>query len=119
MVGGTGRGWSVLEGDTCLSDAIERAYSRARTRCTAQGEVHGGQTVRLSGLQARPELNGELGVAMRFVEAEGRWLVRLADGDGKKLKPANLIPLEGDKGRFPPPWIPSSQLLQGIKEQEH
>ena len=39
----------------------------------AQGRVHGGQSVRLVGLQARPDLNGEVGVALRFHEESGRW----------------------------------------------
>ena len=32
---------------------------------------------------------------MRFVEESGRWVVMLRDGDGKKLKPDNLEPLDG------------------------
>ena len=51
-----------------------------------------GQPVRLAGLVARPDLNDALGIALRFDESSRRWLVRLADGDGKALKPANLRP---------------------------
>lgn len=40
--------------------------------------------------QARPDLNGETGVALRYQESSGRWLVRLKGGEGKQLKPANL-----------------------------
>ena len=36
---------------------------------------------------------------MRFAEGAGRWLVMLRNGEGKKLKPANLQPLEGECGR--------------------
>ena len=70
--------------------AIELAHQRAYHRCDGQGDVHGGQCVKLVGLSARPELNGECGIALRFNAESGRWLVRLADGEGKQLKPANL-----------------------------
>jgi len=43
--------------------------------------------------QARPDLNGEIGIALRFSEESGRWLVRLKGGEGKQLKVANLDPL--------------------------
>lgn len=36
-----------------------------------------------------------MGIALRFDEGSGRWSVRLRDGDGKSLKPANLEPLAG------------------------
>ena len=48
----------------------------------------------ISGLSARPELNGTVGVAEKFVPAKGRYGVRINDGslDGSliALKPANL-----------------------------
>ncbi|KAL1519218.1 hypothetical protein AB1Y20_003477 [Prymnesium parvum] len=99
VVGGTGRGWSVVYGDDPLCAALECAHARSLVRSEAQGEVRGGQTVRLAGLRARPELNGERGIALRFLDEEGRWAVRLADGEAKKLKPQNLVPLEGADGR--------------------
>ena len=50
-----------------LREAIELAHGRAaRRHGDAQGDVSGGQTARLRGLQARPELNGEIGLALRF-----------------------------------------------------
>ena len=85
--GGLGCGWTVVQE---LPAAIELAHSRSYARCAAQGDVHGGQSVRLTGLSARPELNGEIGIAMRFTESSGRWLVRLKDGEGKQIKPTNL-----------------------------
>ena len=42
---------------------------------------------------ARPDLNGELGVTLNFNDTAGRWLVRLANGEGKQVKPSNLQPL--------------------------
>jgi len=68
-------------------------------RCDQQGHIHGGQTVKLQGLKSVPELNGELGIALGFNEDNGRWLVRLRDGDGKQLKPENLEGLDGGHGR--------------------
>mmetsp|Transcript_38593 Transcript_38593/g.99952 ORF Transcript_38593/g.99952 Transcript_38593/m.99952 type:complete len:467 (+) Transcript_38593:90-1490(+) len=96
VCGGGGCGWTVLPD---LERAIELAHTRATRRGEAQGAVGGGQIVRLVGLQAAPELNGEVGVALRFEPSNGRWLVRLRSGDGKKLKPANLEGLEGATGR--------------------
>jgi hypothetical protein len=90
VTGGSGCGWTVVKQ---LSEAIELAHKRAYRRSTEQGEVHGGQSVRLTGLQARPDLNGEVGVALRYEESAGRWMVRLKGGEGKQLKPANLTPI--------------------------
>lgn len=96
VLGGGGRGWTVVKD---LESALELAHSRAAKRFEAQGDLCGGQTVRLTGLQACPELNGELGILLRFNDAAGRWLVRLRNGDGKQLRLANLEPLEGAGGR--------------------
>jgi len=99
--GGCGCGWTIEKG---LARALELACSRAAKRCEAQGNVCGGQTVKLCGLQACPELNGELGIALRFVEASGRWLVRLCNGEGKQLRPVNLEALAGAGGRVFAIW---------------
>jgi hypothetical protein len=99
--GGEGKGYT-LEKD--LSKAIELAHSRAVQRYDAQGKVAGGQTVRLIGLQGAAHLNGEQGIAMRFVEGTARWLVRLQSGETNQIKTANLEPLEGGKGRVHVFW---------------
>jgi len=53
VTGGHGCGWTVV---TSLQEAIEIAITRTCTRVVeAQGAVRGGQSVRLIGLQARPE----------------------------------------------------------------
>jgi hypothetical protein len=96
VFGGGACGWTVKMD---LGDAIELAHSQAVRRGVAQGMVSGGQTVRISGLQATPELNGELGIALSFNEENGRWLVRLRNGEGKQLKPTSLEGLEGKGGR--------------------
>eukprot|EP00747_Dinoflagellata_sp_TGD_P221190 gnl/TRDRNA2_/TRDRNA2_93061_c0_seq1.p1 gnl/TRDRNA2_/TRDRNA2_93061_c0~~gnl/TRDRNA2_/TRDRNA2_93061_c0_seq1.p1 ORF type:complete len:592 (+),score=112.62 gnl/TRDRNA2_/TRDRNA2_93061_c0_seq1:131-1777(+) len=94
--GGTGKGWTAVEG---LEEALRLAHSRAARRCEAQGDFGGGQTVKLKGLQSRADLNDEIGLALRFLESTGRWLVRLRNGEGKQLKPTNLEGLEGKDGR--------------------
>ena len=72
VTGGThGCGWTVV---TELADAITLAHQRSYARYVGQGDVRGGQCVRLTGLQSRPELNGECGIAMKFAEETGRWL---------------------------------------------
>ena len=69
----------------------------------AAAETHGlksliGQEVRLVGLQAKPELNGVVGVCERFDNKQGRYAVRL-EGHEKPLavKAGNLELVEGDK----------------------
>mmetsp|Transcript_43544 Transcript_43544/g.81808 ORF Transcript_43544/g.81808 Transcript_43544/m.81808 type:complete len:574 (+) Transcript_43544:56-1777(+) len=53
--------------------------------------------VRIKGLTGRPELNGRVGKALRFVKDKGRWQVRLdgeADDSSLALKEDNLQPLK-------------------------
>ena len=58
--------------DGGLEAAIRLAHGRAARRAgDAQGRVSGSQTVRLKGLSARPELNGEIGLALRRVLCAG------------------------------------------------
>jgi len=106
VLGGSGRGYQI---ETDLEKAIETACGRAVKRYPSQGNICGGQTVRLEGLQSCPELNGEIGLTLRFVHSTNgrqvnRWLVRLRNGDGKQIKPANLVPLDGDGGRVFVVW---------------
>ena len=81
-----GRGLLRLLGSSCPGSAVDPPL------------------VRLAGLQARPDLNGEIGVALRFVEKSRRWEVRLSNGEGKQLKPANLEPLSHAGGRVLAFW---------------
>lgn len=65
-----------------------------RRRKVQSLSVRGGfehfQRVRLKDLKAKPELNGAEGVLIQWSEDDARWLVRLDDGTGKEIKPANL-----------------------------
>lgn len=96
VLGGTGQGWTLVKS---LEEAVELAHSRAVKRSEAQGDVAGGQAVEITGLKARPDLNGTKGLCLRFHEPTGRWLVRLPDGQGFQLKPQNLTPLDGARGK--------------------
>lgn len=96
VLGGGGCGWTVVPE---LQGAIELAFTRAVRRLEAQGDISGGQTVRLRALRTAAHLNGEIGIALRFAEGSRRWLVRLRDGEGKQLRPENLEGLEGEGGR--------------------
>jgi len=98
--GGGGCGWTVVPN---LTDAIQLAHCRA-VRRKSQGSIAGGQAVKLVGLQSRKDLNGEMGLTLRFIESSGRWLVRLPNGEGKQLKPLNLLPLSGSHGQVYAFW---------------
>ncbi len=50
-----------------------------------------GKRVVVSGIRAKPELNGRIGIAGTFDDAAGRYVVSLEDGGGSfKVKPDNL-----------------------------
>lgn len=56
-----------------------------------------GLQVQLCGLVAKPELNGEVGRLVRFIEETGRWECWLMDGESVNVKPANFQVLPGQK----------------------
>ena len=90
VVPGGPRGWSVVKS---LAQALELAARRARVRSENDSPIVGGAAVRLHSLTSSTNLNGEVGIAIAFDAAAGRWLVRLADGEGKRVRPANLTAL--------------------------
>jgi hypothetical protein len=96
VFGGSTCGWTV---NLDLADAITLAHSHAAHRDEDQGTVCSGQTVRIAGLHDTPELNGELGIALHFNKENGRWVVRLWNGEDKLLKPTSLEGLDGKDGR--------------------
>lgn len=87
VVGGNSTGWSTTDS---LRDAILKAYCRAAKRTDGQGGpwLASGQTVVLQGLQARPDLNGETGIAIRFSVEKGRWLVKVRAAQNDSLLPS-------------------------------
>ena len=121
--GGSGQGWTVVKE---LDAAIELAHSRSVKRTETQGELAGGQAVVVTGLKARPDLNGEVGIALRFDEGARRWLVRLRNGEGKKIKPANLAaplpdgnPASGVTGRVLVFWGDARYCVAVITRAPH
>ena len=50
-----------------------------------------GQSVRVCGLQAKPEHNGKSGVIVEWVEPKERYKVKLADGTVLGLRPQNIL----------------------------
>lgn len=81
--GGTGKGWTLVhpklgtdgvpDRTKQLAEAIVLAYSRSLRRYEEQGGIGGGETVLLKGLKNRPDLNGEVGLTLRFKPENGRY----------------------------------------------
>lgn len=67
--GAAAPGWTAVKS---LTEAVELAHARSASRHAAQGDIGGGQPVELTGLKARPELNGEVGIAGAFQPDSGR-----------------------------------------------
>lgn len=67
VYGGNYAGWTVVKD---VREAVKLAAGRAGRRV---GDVSPGQTVKLTGLKAKPELNGEVGLALYFLPDAGRW----------------------------------------------
>lgn len=90
IVTGGPKGWTIVSN---LKKALFLAASRNQKKYPDQGDITSGQKVTLTGLIARPELNGRVGMALRFLPAPGpqRWEVQLSTGEGLKVKPINLI----------------------------
>lgn len=115
VTGGTSVGWTVVYDR--LSSAIELAFKRAAVRSPEQGDLVVGQAVKLVGLTSRTDLNGADGLTLRFNEQTGRWLVRLADGDGKSLKPQNLKPLPRETEPHSPSGTKSVMTMHEVAAQ--
>mmetsp|Transcript_4766 Transcript_4766/g.7234 ORF Transcript_4766/g.7234 Transcript_4766/m.7234 type:complete len:431 (+) Transcript_4766:101-1393(+) len=101
VLGGARRGWTVVKD---LKDALTLAVSRGYKRHDGQGEVCSGQTVRVTGLVARADLNGRIGMALRFLPEAGRWEVQLCTGEGIRVKPSNLEGQGGGHGKVMVFW---------------
>jgi predicted secreted protein len=84
--------WTVV-----LADGGEKSIKPAnlvvRNPDPSPEQLHEGQAVliqRLESASAR-RLNGSAGTLKLFDAAAGRWIVVLADGEEKSIKPANLV----------------------------
>ena len=81
------------------SGGIDKSENISDTDAQTVSNIRGGQTVKLKKLVSKPELNGECAIVAQFEPESGRWLLRLRNGDGARVKPENLVPMEGEKGR--------------------
>lgn len=88
---GSGRGWEVC-------DALLPAFKCALDQ-QQHGDLKSGQSVKLTGLKSKAELNGQLALTLRFDTASNRWCVRLFDGSGIKVKRENLKPADNENGQ--------------------
>ena len=82
------------DGLAAIEVAVEAAVQDATVVSTLPAPVEApleGKHVWISGLQAKPELNGQVANAGEYDAAKGRYAVRLRSGARVALKPANLI----------------------------
>ena len=84
VMGGKGKGWTLV---TTFTAALLLASQRAGD---GTDSISSGSAIKLSGLSARADLNGQLGVALKFDEGTGRWNVRCRDGLGIAAKVSHL-----------------------------
>jgi hypothetical protein len=56
-----------------------------------------GMVVRLDGLKARADLNGQWGMLLGFDDAKGRWNVRIEGSDDMAIRVENLLPVSQEE----------------------
>ena len=86
---GTGEVYDHAGTDAIIDDAVAAGSVIASLPAPADAPLEG-KPVRISGLVARPELNGLIATAGDFDESKARYAVRLSDGTRLAIKPANL-----------------------------
>ena len=59
----------------------------------AEGELQPGSSVRIDGIQSRPEINGQVGTVVTYLAERERYKVRLGDGEEIALK-SNALTLQ-------------------------
>jgi len=92
---------SAVSGDTQKNVEVTTTHSHAPAPASSQ-KIEEGQVVRVCGLQARPELNGQEGTVVEFDDGEGRWKVWMNDGSGKMFKPSTLEIVQPVQATRPP-----------------
>merc|ERR1712182_133891 len=60
-------------------------------------KIEPGMRVCLHSLRNNADLNGQEGIAVEFVSADGRWKIDMHDGSGRRLKPENLRPVVDER----------------------
>eukprot|EP00746_Dinoflagellata_sp_MGD_P166183 gnl/MRDRNA2_/MRDRNA2_95908_c0_seq1.p1 gnl/MRDRNA2_/MRDRNA2_95908_c0~~gnl/MRDRNA2_/MRDRNA2_95908_c0_seq1.p1 ORF type:complete len:413 (-),score=73.88 gnl/MRDRNA2_/MRDRNA2_95908_c0_seq1:78-1271(-) len=100
------------------SSQSSRSHDSARSRgssaetpsSTRTATLGVGSRVRLHGLKAAPELNGEVAVLDSFSEESGRWRVVLSNGEARNIKPDNLVLASDSQTHAPEKNLSSTQL---------
>lgn len=93
-------GWApkYLEGK---QEKRHMAFMRIQVGSGSSVTLAADTKVRVSGLKAKPELNGQAGRLLKFDEEKGRWQTKLDSGKMLEIKPDNLEPLEGNGKSYP------------------
>ena len=77
----------------CQAAAAPYLGTELNLACQAAAAPYVGKQVKIHGLQAKPELNGRVGLAASYDDATGRYNVQLSDGSVLALQPKNLEPV--------------------------
>ena len=77
----------------CQAAAAPYLGTELNLACQAAAAPYLGKQVKIHGLQAKPELNGRVGLAASYDDATGRYNVQLSDGSVLALQPKNLEPV--------------------------
>jgi hypothetical protein len=93
VTGGLRTGWTLVPS---LEDALCLACSRGAKRCETQGNFGGGQVVTMTGLKSRMDINGCIGMTLKFDPDAARWAVCLESGERIKVKPANMLAVDSE-----------------------
>jgi len=109
--------WKIVPGDTAPQSPGKQKAATPRASLLQEGFVEDlpprqeqelswslegqycGTQVKIHGLQAKPELNDQVGFAVSYDETTGRYNVKVPDGSTTALQPKNLEPVAGDNPR--------------------
>eukprot|EP00928_Gymnodinium_smaydae_P049132 TRINITY_DN32943_c0_g1_i1.p1 TRINITY_DN32943_c0_g1~~TRINITY_DN32943_c0_g1_i1.p1 ORF type:complete len:696 (-),score=108.60 TRINITY_DN32943_c0_g1_i1:356-2443(-) len=85
-----GPGWRSESGAAKVAESLDKFQKETLQK--ARGEFEDRDTVKIVGLQARPDLNGQIGSLVAFVVSKQRWQVALGDGSAPiGVRAANLV----------------------------
>ena len=111
--GETALGLAEAKGHAAIAKLLRQHAASAPATTAAPTPNLSGRRVRIGGLQARPELNGQCGVAGRFDAAKGRYAVAVeGEAEAVLLKPINLQDLGNVLAAPAPCATPSACLTE-------
>lgn len=111
----------LSEMNSAVEDAVRDGAVVSSLPTPADAPLEG-KHVRISGLQAKPELNGLLATAGDYDATKGRYAVRLRNGTRVALKPANLVEASEEEVAAAAPagttvGAPLTPLQQAIQDE--